>query len=329
MLGSVTRQKVCQPRGAERQRGFLLARALLLHQRDQRARDEGERDEGGGQDQPRHGEDDADAGAVQRRAEPAVGAEQQHPHQAGNHRRYRERQFDQGDQQAAARETEAADAPGRGQAAHRVQRHADRGDEQRQLDRGNGVGRRASASAGCQPVRQRFGEHDDQRQQQQDDQQDDGQCDQPRPHGGALLRGRRIHAAQMHAPLQQVEQQQDGERHQQHHQTQRGGAGIVELLQADDDQQRRDLADHRHVAGDEDDRTVFADTACQRRTEAGQQGRHQRRQHDAAHVCARVAPSVAAASSASSGRSMMTGSSVRTTNGRPTKISATRMPSGV
>ena len=46
-------------------------------------------------------------------------------------------------------------------------------------------------------------------------------------------------------------------------------------------------------------------------------------------VCIRVAPSVAAASSFSRLSSIRTGCSVRTMKGSPTKVSATRMPSGV
>jgi hypothetical protein len=46
-------------------------------------------------------------------------------------------------------------------------------------------------------------------------------------------------------------------------------------------------------------------------------------------VCRRVAPSVAEASSTSRSRSCNTGCTVRTTNGRPMKIRATKMPSGV
>ena len=46
-------------------------------------------------------------------------------------------------------------------------------------------------------------------------------------------------------------------------------------------------------------------------------------------VCKRVAPSVAAASSSSWSRSSSTGCTVRTTNGRPMKVSATTTPSGV
>ena len=46
-------------------------------------------------------------------------------------------------------------------------------------------------------------------------------------------------------------------------------------------------------------------------------------------VCQREAPSEAAASSISGSMSSITGCRVRTTNGRPMKVSATTMPSGV
>ncbi len=45
MLGSVTYQKACQPLAPSGKRGFLVAIALFLHQRDEFARDEGEGDE--------------------------------------------------------------------------------------------------------------------------------------------------------------------------------------------------------------------------------------------------------------------------------------------
>ena len=70
--------------------------------------------------------------------------------------------------------------------------------------------------------------------------------------------------------LQPVDDQQHDERRHQHHQRQRRGARIVELLQLGDDQQRHDLRLHRHVAGDEDDRSVFADGARERQRQAGQ-----------------------------------------------------------
>jgi hypothetical protein len=46
-------------------------------------------------------------------------------------------------------------------------------------------------------------------------------------------------------------------------------------------------------------------------------------------ACQRRAPRVAAASSTSASRSWSTGSTVRTTNGRPMKIRAMTIPSGV
>ena len=106
--------------------------------------------------------------------------------------------------------------------------------------------------------------------------------------------------------------------------------GVVELLELGDDQQRRDLRPHRHVAGDEDDRPVLADRARERQREAGEP----RRDTDTAGSRARapasgVAPRLVAASSISTSRSSITGCSVRTTNGRPMKISAIVMPSGV
>ena len=46
-------------------------------------------------------------------------------------------------------------------------------------------------------------------------------------------------------------------------------------------------------------------------------------------VCQRLAPRLIAASSSSGGSSWSTGSTVRTTKGRPMKVRATTMPSGV
>ena len=59
--------------------------------------------------------------------EPALQAEEQHVDQAGDHRRDRERQVDQRDQQVLAAEVELGDRPGRGHAEDRGQRHGDRG----------------------------------------------------------------------------------------------------------------------------------------------------------------------------------------------------------
>ena len=55
-------------------------------------------------------------------------------------------------------------------------------------------------------------------------------------------------------------------------------AGVVVFLEPDDDQQRRDLGHVGQVAGDEDDRAVFADAAREGQREAGEDRRRQPRQ---------------------------------------------------
>ena len=83
MLGSVTVRKACKPRGAERQRRLLLGRALLLHQRDQLAGDEGEGDEDRGQHDARARAKMIWMSCVDEPgAEQALGAEHQHVDQA-------------------------------------------------------------------------------------------------------------------------------------------------------------------------------------------------------------------------------------------------------
>eukprot|EP01022_Parablepharisma_sp_SALTPOND_P004178 TRINITY_DN1187_c2_g1_i1.p1 TRINITY_DN1187_c2_g1~~TRINITY_DN1187_c2_g1_i1.p1 ORF type:complete len:554 (-),score=206.99 TRINITY_DN1187_c2_g1_i1:2173-3834(-) len=81
--------------------------------------------------------------------------------------------------------------------------------------------------------------------------------------------------------LQQVDGQQQHEGHDQHHHGNGRGAGIVVLLQLGDDEQRRDLGDHRHVAGDEDHRAVFARGAREGQRKPGQQGRQDGREDHA------------------------------------------------
>ena len=87
---------------------------------------------------------------------------------------------------------------------------------------------------------------------------------------------------------------------------------------------------HRHVAGDEDDRAVLAERARERQREAGERARAERRQEHAAEGleaasrrASRPPPPCSTSSSSS------TGCTVRTTNGRPTNVSAMTTPSGV
>ena len=75
----------------------------------------------------------------------------------------------------------------------------------------------------------------------------------------------------------------DGESDQQH-----GGGDcrrlrVVELLEPDDDEEGRDLRDEGNVSGDEDHRAVLADRARESQREAGEDGGHERGQHDPEH----------------------------------------------
>ena len=100
----MTRQKVCQPLAPSDERRLLLVAALLLHQRDQLAGDEREGDEDRSPARcPGTAKMILMPCACEQRAEPALRAEQQHVDQARDHRRDRERQVDQGDQQGSCR----------------------------------------------------------------------------------------------------------------------------------------------------------------------------------------------------------------------------------
>ncbi len=192
---------------SQRHRRLLILGALLLHQRDQLTGDEGEGDEQGGQHDARQREDDMDVMGPQPRAEPALQPEHQHVDQAGDHRRHREGQIDDGGQQALAPEVELRDAPGGADADRHVDRHADRRHQQGQADRGNGVGLRQRVEIDVETAAQRLAEHHHQRreqEQQQDDRRRHGQGDTnaPRLHQGIKTihfspssAGRRLRAA--------------------------------------------------------------------------------------------------------------------------------------
>ena len=99
-------------------------------------------------------------------------------------------------------------------------------------------------------------------------------------------------------------------------------AGVVVLLQLGHDQQRRDLRLHRHVAGDEDHRAVFAHARARTPSRSRSAAPAQTRAGSPGGRFASALRPGAAASSTSRSRSSSTGCTVRTTNGRPMKISA-------
>ena len=151
---------------AEGQRGLLLFGALRLHQRDQLARDERKRDEGRREHDAGHREDDLDVVRGEP-AEPALRAEQQHEDQAGDHRRDRERQIDQTEQETPAAERETRDQPRRGDAEQRIRRHHDRADQQGQTDRGARIGIDEAGDVEPHTLLQPVAEYREQRQQQE------------------------------------------------------------------------------------------------------------------------------------------------------------------
>ncbi len=81
--------------------------------------------------------------------------------------------------------------------------------------------------------------------------------------------------------LHQVDQKQNDERDGEHDRGNRSGGRVVALLQAKDDEQRQDFGLSWNVAGNEDDRAIFADRTGEREREAGEDRRDQRRQNDA------------------------------------------------
>ena len=151
----------------------LLVGPLVLHQRDQLAGDKGEGHQDGRQHQARGGEDDLDVVIYQPGSKPALGAEQQHPDHAGNHRRYREWQVDQGQQKPFAAELELGDAPGRRDAEHRVQRHRDRRYQQGQPHGRQRIRITDRREILAEPFGEGVVEHHDQRHQHQQ-RHDDG-----------------------------------------------------------------------------------------------------------------------------------------------------------
>src|SRR6202158_2753357 len=71
--------------------------------------------------------------------------------------------------------------------------------------------------------------------------------------------------------LQQVDQEKHPERHQQHHQRDRRRGLVIKLFELGHDEQRHDFGAHRHIARNENHRTVFAERAGESQRKTGQQ----------------------------------------------------------
>src|ERR1700722_8738228 len=104
-----------------------------------------------------------------------------------------------------------------------------------------------------------------------------------RPHRGRRWESRASAAAmsRQRPVLQCVDAEHERKRQDQHDHRDGRRAGIIELFQFGHDQQRRNFRFHRHISRDEYHRAVFADGAREGERESGEQGRPQRRQHDA------------------------------------------------
>ena len=153
--------------GAQHHRRFLFFLALRLHQRDQLAGNEGKGDEHGGQHDAGHGEDDLDVVVEQPRPQPALGPENQHKDQTGDHRRHRKRQIDQGDQEVLATKFELGNRPGCRHPEHQVERYRNQRCQQGQPDRRQGIRIGQGRQIGFPPLAEGFDKDCQQRQQQE------------------------------------------------------------------------------------------------------------------------------------------------------------------
>ncbi len=199
MLGRVTRRKVCQPPAPSTIAASSSSLPCCSISGMSWRATNGQGDEDRREHEAGQGEDDLDVVRREDRAEPALGAEQQHEDHAGDHRRHREGQVDDRGQQALAAELELGDAPGRGDAEDRVDRHDDRGDQERQADGGEGVGRGEGRPIGVDALGQGLGEHQNERQDEQ--QGEDRHCrhDEGDPDGAAFAeRAARSHVVSSH-----------------------------------------------------------------------------------------------------------------------------------
>jgi hypothetical protein len=106
-------------------------------------------------------------------------AEQQHVDEARHHRRDREGQVDQGDEEALAPELELRDRPGGRDAEHQVERHRDRRDREGEPDRRPGVRVLEGFEIGRKALPERLDEDGRERQDQEqsEEQERDGEED--------------------------------------------------------------------------------------------------------------------------------------------------------
>ena len=241
---------------AQHARGFFLAAALRLHERNQFARDERKRDKNGRQHNARHGENDFEIVLVQPvcqpgklrmvrvqvKSQPALRAENQDVNQAGNHRRNGERQVNQREQNIFAAKIKFRNRPGRADAENAVQRHGDGGGGERELDGAPGVRVAQGCKIKADALGKRLREHKHQRKekkQAQKHQRDADEqrgaraavrssCGDARPDAACERWSRRASCevagvVTVRPPLQHVDAEQQPKRDDEHHDGDGGG----------------------------------------------------------------------------------------------------------
>ena len=172
-----------------------------------------------------------------------------------------------------------------------MERHHERGGQEREADRSEGVRLRDRGDVRGRALPQSLGE--DRRQREKDEEAEERECgsDEGAADGGPLGQRRRRaeatargHGRSAGAPprpaLESVRGEDEGEGREEKDDRDRRGAGLVELLELRDDQERRDLGLHRKVARDEDDRSVFPQRAREREREPREERREDVREDD-------------------------------------------------
>ena len=157
-----------------------------------------------------------------------------------------------------------------------VDRHGDRGDRQREQDRRARVRVGERQEIGAEALAERFGRDD--RERRDEKQTRERRASAPisptrsatgsrRGEGAALVEPARVRHGRSSAGegLETVDGEQHDEGDHQHDRGDGGRAGVVVFLELLDDEQRRDLGDADQIAGDEDDRAVFADRRARKR----------------------------------------------------------------
>src|SRR2546425_4459719 len=325
------------PVRAERARRFLFLAPLGLHQRDQLPGHERAGHEDGCQQHSGQGEDDLDVVLLQPGAEKTLQAEKKHVDQTGDNRRDGERKVDERDEHVLPRELELGDGPGRCQPEDHVQRHGDPCDQQCQTDGGPGVRLADRLDVGGSAFLEGVDEHGREGDEEEQRKERERGADEGPPDGRMLReRARRGRPSRLHAhvlrrlhcwsPLIARSRTKDAASIT----TAIAVAPAVSYCSSFVMISRGAISVRIGMFPEMKTTEPYSPTARAKASvdpvtsEGRTAGSRIRRK-----TCQRPAPRLDAASSTSRSRSSRTGWTVRTTNGRPTKVRAITTPRGV